>query len=156
MFDFTVRSRCDLTAARTGVLATPHGSIRTPAFMPVGTQATVKTLSPDEIRDLGAECILSNTYHLYLRPGTGVIARLGGLHSFMAWDGPILTDSGGFQVFSLARLRKITDDGVRFRSHIDGSEHFFSPETVMGMEEDLSADIIMAFDECAPYPSSHE
>jgi queuine tRNA-ribosyltransferase len=124
--------------------------------MPVGTQATVKTLSPDELRDLGAECILSNSYHLYLRPGSGTIARLGGLHQFMGWDRAILTDSGGFQVFSLAHLRTIGEEGVRFRSHIDGSEHFFSPESVMRIEEDLGADIIMAFDECSPYPSTLE
>ncbi len=124
--------------------------------MPVGTQATVKTLSPDELRELGAECILANSYHLYLRPGSEVIARLGGLHRFMAWDRAILTDSGGFQVFSLAHLRKIDDHGVRFRSHVDGSEHFFSPEGVIRIEEELGADIIMAFDECAPYPSSRE
>jgi queuine tRNA-ribosyltransferase len=124
--------------------------------MPVGTQATVKTLSPDELRDLGAECILSNTYHLYLRPGSGLIQRQGGLHGFMKWDRAILTDSGGFQVFSLAHLRKIDEEGVRFRSHIDGSEHYFTPESVMRIEEELGADIIMAFDECAPYPSTQE
>lgn len=156
MFEFTVVDNCNTTEARTGVLMTPHGPVHTPAFMPVGTQATVKTLSPDELRDLGAECILSNTYHLELRPGSEVVARLGGLHSFMGWNRAILTDSGGFQVFSLAHLRRIDEEGVRFRSHIDGSEHFFSPERVMQIEENLGADIIMAFDECAPYPSSYE
>ena len=156
MFDFTIEGRCAGSAARAGVLSTPHGLVHTPAFMPVGTQATVKTLSPDELRELGAECILSNTYHLHLRPGSQVIARLGGLHSFMGWDRAILTDSGGFQVFSLAHLRKIDEDGVRFRSHLDGSEQFFSPERVMQIEEELGADIIMAFDECAPYPSERE
>lgn len=156
MFEFTIESRCPSTAARTGVLSTPHGPVHTPAFMPVGTQATVKSLSPDELHELGAECILANSYHLYLRPGSDVVARLKGLHHFMGWDRAILTDSGGFQVFSLAHLRKIGDDGVRFRSHLDGSEHFFSPERVIRIEEELGADIIMAFDECAPYPSSPE
>jgi queuine tRNA-ribosyltransferase len=156
MFEFAIQTRCTSTAARLGVLQTPHGPVNTPAFMPVGTQATVKTLSPDELRDLGAECVLSNSYHLYLRPGSGVIEKLGGLHSFMGWRGPILTDSGGFQVFSLAHLRKIQEDGISFRSHIDGSEHFFSPERVMRIQEELGADIIMAFDECAPYPSTRE
>ena len=153
MFDFTVEGRCADTAARAAVLTTPHGPIHTPVFMPVGTQATVKTLSPDELRELGAECILSNSYHLHLRPGSKVVARLGGLHRFMGWDRAVLTDSGGFQLFSLAHLRKIDDDGVRFRSHLDGSEQFFSPERVMQIEEELGADIIMALDECAPYPS---
>lgn len=156
MFDFTVESLCAGTAARAGLLSTPHGLVHTPVFMPVGTQATVKTLSPDELRELGAECILSNTYHLHLRPGSEVIARLGGLHRFMGWDRAILTDSGGFQLFSLAHLRKIDEEGVRFRSHLDGSEQFFSPERVMQIEEELGADVIMAFDECAPYPSDRE
>lgn len=156
MFEFTVETRCATTAARTGTLSTPHGPLHTPAFMPVGTQATVKTLSPDELHQMGAECVLSNSYHLYLRPGSEVIARLGGLHRFMGWDRAILTDSGGFQVFSLAHLRRIGEEGVRFRSHIDGSEHFFSPESVMKIEEELGADIIMAFDECVPYPCAEE
>ncbi|HEX2987102.1 MAG TPA: tRNA guanosine(34) transglycosylase Tgt [Chloroflexota bacterium] len=156
MFDFTLQERCAGTAARTGVLTTPHGPMLTPAFMPVGTQATVKSLSPDELRDLGAQCILSNSYHLHLRPGSGLVAKMGGLHRFMGWDRAILTDSGGFQVFSLAHLRRISEDGVAFRSHIDGSEHFFSPESVMRIEEELGADIIMAFDECAPYPAERE
>lgn len=156
MFDFTIQDRCTATAARTGCLTTPHGPLHTPAFMPVGTQATVKSLSPDELRDLGAECILSNSYHLHLRPGSGLVARMGGLHNFMGWDRTILTDSGGFQLFSLAHLRRIGEDGVSFRSHIDGSEHFFSPESVMQIQEELGADIIMAFDECAPYPAERE
>ncbi len=156
MFEFTIHATCPGTAARTGTLHTPHGPIHTPAFMPVGTQATVKTLSPDELRELGAECVLSNSYHLHLRPGSGVIARLGGLHRFMGWDRPILTDSGGFQVFSLSHLRKIGEDGIRFRSHLDGSEHLFSPEKVVEIQEELGADIIMAFDECTPYPAGRQ
>ena len=137
------------TLARAGVFSTPHGDIPMPAFAPVGTQATVKAVSPHELRELGANLVLANTYHLYLRPGSDLIARLGGLHRFMAWDGPILTDSGGFQVFSLARLRRVDDDGVTFRSHVDGSEHRFTPEKAIAIQEQLGADIIMAFDECA-------
>jgi len=141
------------SGARRGRLHTPHGVVETPVFMPVGTQATVKTLNPDEVWDLGARIILSNTYHLYLRPGHDLVAEAGGLHRFMNWRGAILTDSGGFQVFSLADLRKITEEGVRFRSHIDGSEHFLSPEKAMEIENALGADIIMAFDECPPWPA---
>jgi len=141
--------------ARAGVLHTPHGDIPTPVFAPVGTQATVKTLSPDELQQLGAKLILANTYHLYLRPGAEVVARLGGLHQFMGWSGPILTDSGGFQVFSLESLRKGTDEGAIFRSHIDGSEHFLSPERSIEVQEQLGADIIMALDEC-PEPLDYE
>ncbi len=148
-FQFTLIHRDDRTSARAGELHTPHGVIPTPVFAPVGTQATVKSVSPDELRELGATLILANTYHLYLRPGADVIAELGGLHRFMGWDGPILTDSGGFQVFSLEHLRRVTEDGVEFRSHIDGSTHFFSPEKVIGIQEQLGADIIMCFDECA-------
>lgn len=140
------------TGARAGILHTLRGDVLTPVFMPVGTCATVKTVSPDELKELGAQIILSNTYHLYLRPGHELIKDLGGLHKFMNWDRPILTDSGGFQVFSLADLRKVQEDGVRFQSHIDGSYHFFSPESVMEVEEALGADIIMAFDECSPWP----
>lgn len=140
------------SAARLGCLSTPHGEVQTPVFMPVGTQATVKTLSPEEVRDLGAQILLSNTYHLYLRPGHDLIAEAGGLHRFMNWPGAILTDSGGFQVFSLSELRTITEEGVRFRSHIDGSEHFLSPERAVAIQNALGADIIMAFDECTPYP----
>ncbi|MDD4751843.1 MAG: tRNA guanosine(34) transglycosylase Tgt [Desulfitobacteriaceae bacterium] len=144
------------TRARVGMLETPHGRIETPVFMPVGTQATVKTITPEELKDLRAEIILSNTYHLYLRPGHDLVREAGGLHRFMNWDRPILTDSGGFQVFSLNGLRKISDEGVEFRSHIDGSSHFFSPEKVMEIEMALGSDIAMAFDECVPYPCTYE
>ncbi len=136
--------------ARAGLIHTPHGQIPTPVFMPVGTQATVKAMSPRDLRDVGATIILGNTYHLYLRPGDERIARLGGLHAFMGWDGPILTDSGGYQVFSLAQRRKIDADGVTFRSHIDGSEHRFTPEKVVAIQENLGADLIVCLDECAP------
>ena len=135
--------------ARAGLLQTPHGEIPTPIFMPVGTQATVKAVSPRDLHDLGARIILANTYHLYLRPGDERIARLGGLHRFMGWDGPILTDSGGYQVFSLAQRRKIDADGVTFRSHVDGSEHRFTPEKVIAIQENLGADVIVCLDECA-------
>jgi queuine tRNA-ribosyltransferase len=151
-----IESATPVGTARAGRITTPHGVIETPVFMPVGTQATVKSVSPDELRDLRAQIILSNTYHLYLRPGTDVIEEFGGLHGFMAWDRPILTDSGGFQVFSLAHNRKISDEGVTFKSHIDGSTHFFSPELVMRVEGQLGADIIMVLDECTPHPSSYE
>lgn len=144
------------TGARRGVIHTPHGDIQTPIFMPVGTQATVKSLTNEELKENGAQIILGNTYHLYLRPGDELIKEAGGLHKFMNWDYPILTDSGGFQVFSLNGLRKITEEGVDFRSYLDGSKHFFSPESVMKIEENIGADIIMAFDECCPYPSSYE
>jgi len=143
------------SAARRGELKTPHGVVETPIFMPVGTQATVKTMTPEEVREIGGRLILSNTYHLYLRPGHRLIAEAGGLHRFMNWHGPILTDSGGFQVFSLGPLRKIEEEGVRFRSHIDGSEHFMSPEKAVEIQEALGSDIAMAFDECAPYPCDH-
>jgi queuine tRNA-ribosyltransferase len=136
--------------ARTGLIHTPHGKIPTPAFVPVGTQATVKAMSPRDLHAVGASIILGNTYHLYLRPGDERIARLGGLHAFMGWDGPILTDSGGYQVFSLAQRRKIDADGVTFRSHIDGSEHRFTPEKVVAIQENLGADLIVCLDECAP------
>jgi queuine tRNA-ribosyltransferase len=135
---------------------TPHGSIEAPVFMPVGTQASVKSVSPDDLRDLKAQIILGNTYHLYLRPGADLIERFGGLHRFMSWEGALLTDSGGFQVFSLAHNRKIDDDGVTFKSHIDGSTHRFTPAMVTRLEEQLGADIAMVLDECTPYPSSHE
>ena len=134
--------------ARAGVFSTPHGSIETPAFMPVGTLANVKMLTPEELQDLGARMVLANTYHLYLRPGAEVVRELGGLHSFMRWPGPILTDSGGFQVFSLSRINRIRDDGVIFQSHIDGSRHVFTPESVIDIQRALGADVIMAFDEC--------
>ena len=138
--------------ARYGILHTPHGDVEVPMFMPVGTLATVKTLSPEEVKSLGAGVILSNTYHLHLRPGEDIVAKAGGLHKFMNYDGPILTDSGGFQVFSLAENRKISEEGVVFKSHLNGDRMLFSPETVMDIEEKLGADIIMAFDECIPYP----
>jgi queuine tRNA-ribosyltransferase len=139
--------------ARLGRLELPHGAVDTPAFMPVGTQATVKAMSPEELETIGAQIILSNTYHLYLRPGHELIREAGGLHAFMHWDRPILTDSGGFQVFSLKGMRKIGEDGVWFQSHIDGSRHHFTPEKVMEIEQALGSDIAMAFDECAPWPS---
>ena len=144
------------TGARRGVVHTPHGDIQTPIFMPVGTQATVKSMTVEELKENGAQIILSNTYHLYLRPGERIVKEAGDLHNFMRWDRPILTDCGGFQVFSLSDLRTISEDGVEFKSHLDGSKHFFSPEKVMQIEEDLGADIIMSFDECCPYPSTYE
>lgn len=150
---FELLRRDERSHARRGRLTTLHGVIETPVFMPVGTQATVKTMAPWELKEIGAGIILSNTYHLHLRPGEQLIDRAGGLHAFMNWDAAVLTDSGGFQVFSLADLRKITDDGVSFRSHLDGSLHSFTPESVMAIENALGADIIMAFDECPPYPA---
>lgn len=144
------------TGARAGVLHTPHGSFPTPIFMPVGTQATVKAVSPDELKDLGAGIILSNTYHLFLRPGMELVREAGGLHKFMHWDRGILTDSGGFQVFSLGELRKITEEGVTFRSHIDGSKQFLSPEISVEVQTALGSDIVMAFDECVPYPADYD
>lgn len=147
--------KCKQTGARLGRVHTPHGSFDTPAFMPVGTQATVKGMSPEELKQIDAQIILSNTYHLYMRPGRDIVREAGGLHKFMGWDRPVLTDSGGFQVFSLSNLRDIKEDGVTFRSHIDGSKHFISPETAIGIQNDLGSDIIMAFDECIPYPCDH-
>ena len=155
LFAFNIEKSDSSSRARVGTLHTPHGDIPTPVFAPVGTQATVKTLTPDELTGLGAKLILANTYHLYLRPGADLVARMGGLHHFMGWPGPILTDSGGFQVFSLASLRKVSEEGVVFRSHIDGSEHFFSPEKSIEIQEKLGADIIMALDEC-PDPMNYE
>lgn len=155
-FGFRVLAEDPRSSARLGELSTFHGTLPTPVFMPVGTQATVKTLTPDELRDAGGEIILGNTYHLYLRPGSGLIARMGGLHSFMRWDRTILTDSGGFQVFSLSHLRDITEEGVLFRSHIDGSNHEFTPEGVTRIQEELGSDIAMVLDECTPYPASEE
>jgi queuine tRNA-ribosyltransferase len=143
-------------ADRTGRIETSRGSIATPAFMPVGTTGTVKAMSPDELKEMGAEIILSNTYHLYLRPGHETVATLGGVHRFMNWDRPILTDSGGFQIFSLAALRKVADTGVHFRSHIDGSTHFIGPEEAIEIQARLGSDIAMVFDECIPYPSTRE
>ena len=156
-FGFTLEAVTadDSTGARAGRIVTPHGIMPTPVFMPVGTQATVKALTPDDLQAAGVRCVLSNTYHLYLRPGAERVAEFSGLHGFMRWDGPILTDSGGFQVFSLSRNRKLDDDGVTFRSHLDGSLHRFTPESVIATEELLGADIIMVLDECTPYPSDH-
>ena len=153
---FTLEATDPGSAARAGRFATPHGEILTPTFMPVGTQATVKSLSPEELTGVGAQIILSNTYHLFLRPGADLIARLGGLHRFMRWSGPILTDSGGFQVFSLAHLRKLDDDGVTFRSHIDGSEQRLTPERAVQVQEQLGSDVMMCFDECVEYPATPE
>ena len=138
---------------RAGRLLTPHGEIETPVFMPVGTAATVKSLPQDVLEELGVQILLSNTYHLYLRPGVETVRNLGGLHSFMAWPRAVLTDSGGFQVFSLSQLRKVTEEGVTFRSHLDGSSHFFTPESAMAAQIGLGADIVMAFDECTEYPA---
>ncbi|BET57280.1 tRNA guanosine(34) transglycosylase Tgt [Geobacter sp. 60473] len=143
-------------AARLGSLTTPHGLIETPIFMPVGTQATVKAMTPEELDAIGARIILANTYHLYIRPGHELIRRLGGLHRFMHWDRPILTDSGGFQVFSLNELRKISEEGVRFQSHLDGSYHTIRPEDAVAIQEALGSDIAMCFDECTPYPATHD
>ena len=154
MINFEIKKKDD--SARTGCIYTPRGNINTPAFIPVGTNATVKAMNQDELKEFGAEIILANTYHLYLRPGHEVIKKLGGLHKFMNWHGPILTDSGGFQVFSLSPLRKITNEGVTFKSHLDGSTHFITPEIVMEIQNALGSDIAMAFDECTPYPSSRE
>ncbi len=148
-FSFKEIHVCKQTGARVGEFTTPHGVIKTPVFMPVGTQATVKTLAPYELEELGAQIILSNTYHLYMRPGENTVRNAGGLHKFMNWNKPILTDSGGFQVFSLARLNKITDNGVEFNSHIDGSRHVFTPEKSIDIQNALGSDIIMAFDECS-------
>ncbi|WP_196598459.1 tRNA guanosine(34) transglycosylase Tgt [Pectinatus frisingensis] len=148
--------QCSETGARAGIIHTPHGSFETPIFMPVGTQASVKAMSPEELKQIGAGIILSNTYHLFLRPGSGLIREAGGLHKFMNWDRGILTDSGGFQVFSLGALRKISEEGVAFRSHIDGSQKFLSPEIATKIQMELGSDIVMAFDECIPYPADYD
>lgn len=153
-FSFTIDAECPQSWARAGTIKTPHGSILTPIFMPVGTQATVKSISPEELREAGATIILANTYHLALRPGPQLIAGLGGLHQFMHWDSPILTDSGGFQVFSLGHLRKLNEEGVAFKSHLDGSLHQLTPENVMQIESELGADLILPLDICAAYPCS--
>ena len=152
---FSYRLEATDGPARAGEFSTPHGELPTPAFMPVGTAGTVKGLIPEEVRALGAGMVLANTYHLYLRPGHELVRQLGGLHAFMRWDGPILTDSGGYQVFSLAEIREIRDDGVLFQSHIDGSQHTFTPESVMEVQRTMGADVIMAFDECPPGGSDH-
>jgi queuine tRNA-ribosyltransferase len=152
--DFRILARAG--KARTGVLTTPRGAIRTPAFMPVGTAATVKAMLPESVRATGADILLGNTYHLMLRPGAERVARLGGLHRFMNWDRPILTDSGGFQVMSLTDLRKLTEEGVTFRSHVDGSTHHLTPEGSMEIQRLLGSDIVMAFDECTPFPATRD
>ena len=155
-FEFDLLKKDEKTKARLGILHTPHGDIETPIFMPVGTQATVKAMTPEELKEMNAQIILSNTYHLHMRPTSELIKNAGGLHKFMNWDRPILTDSGGFQVFSLGELRKITEEGVHFQSHIDGSRHFLSPEEAMRIQNNLGSDIMMAFDECPPYPATYE
>jgi queuine tRNA-ribosyltransferase len=154
LISFEVKARDG--ESRLGVMHTSRGTVNTPAFMPVGTLGTVKALTPEELKEAGAEIVLSNTYHLYLRPGHDTVRRLGGIHRFMNWDGPVLTDSGGFQVFSLAGLRKITSEGVEFTSHLDGSTHFIGPDIATRIQHTLGADIIMAFDECTPYPATRQ
>src|SRR5947209_14871734 len=155
-FSFSIDAECPSSWARAGTIQTPHGTIKTPIFMPVGTQASVKSVSPEELREAGAQIILANTYHLMLRPGSRLIAEFGGLHNFMHWDGPILTDSGGFQVFSLGHLRKLSEEGAAFKSHLDGSAHLLTPEKVMEIEAELGADIILPLDICAAYPCTFE
>ncbi len=153
---FTIKQVDQKTKARLGILTTTHGVMETPFFMPVGTNAVVKTLSTEDLLGMGAQIVLSNTYHLFIRPGMEVIRQAGGLHAFMSWDKPLLTDSGGYQVFSLAKLRKLTDEGVEFQSHLDGKSHFFTPEDVISIEKILGSDIIMPLDECAPFPCDHK
>jgi queuine tRNA-ribosyltransferase len=154
---FRIEASYDKTKARAGVLNTSHGEIRTPVFMPVGTAGTVKGVLPRDLREeIKAQIILGNTYHLYLRPGTEILKQSGGLHRFMSWERPILTDSGGYQVFSMAANRKLSEEGAMFKSHIDGSKHFFSPENVVDIQRIIGADIIMAFDECTPWPADHD
>ena len=155
-FEYELLHVCKQTGARRGRLHTPHGVIETPIYMPVGTQASVKAMAPNELEEIGSQIILANTYHLHLRPGEDLVAQADGLHSFMNWQRPILTDSGGFQVFSLAALRKVSERGVEFRSHLDGSKHFFSPEESIAIQEKLGADIIMQFDECSPWPCDYD
>lgn len=156
MFSFELIARSTESRARAGVIRTSHGVVETPVFMPVGTRGSVKSVSPEELRDAGARIILGNTYHLYLRPGCDVISRFAGLHQFMHWDGPILTDSGGFQVFSLAKLAKISEEGVTFQSHLDGSSHLLTPGKVIDIQNSLGADIIMCLDDCIQYPATRE
>lgn len=153
---FTILKQDPRSLARTGILSTPHGEIRTPIFMPVGTQATVKGVTPEQLSEMSAQIILGNTYHLNLRPGSPLISKLGGLHSFMGWHKPILTDSGGFQVFSLAKLRRISEEGIRFRSHLDGKEIFLNPHEVMRIQFELGSDIAMVLDECPPFPCDRD
>ena len=155
-FRFEIIKKDSFSRARLGRVETDHGSFTTPAFLPVGTQGTVKSLTPEELVEIGVEAILSNTYHLYLRPGHETVGRLGGLHAFIHWERPILTDSGGFQIFSLGSLRKISEEGVTFQSHLDGSSHFLTPEKVMEIQRVLGSDIAMVLDECVPYPSAYE
>ncbi len=155
-FSFALQATCHHTKARAGVFSTPHGPVETPRFMPVGTLANVKTMTPDQIRATGAQMILANTYHLHLQPGEAIVAQAGGLHQFMAWDGPILTDSGGFQVFSLSEMRTIAETGVTFRSPRDGQMIHLTPERSIEIQNALGADVIMAFDECPPYPASRD
>ena len=154
-FSFEVQHIEKHTGARAGVFHTPHGDVLTPVYMPVGTQATVKGVLPRDLKEAGSSIVLSNTYHLYMRPGDEIVKKAGGLHKFMNWDGPILTDSGGFQVFSLTKLNKIKEEGVYFNSHIDGSRHLFTPEKSMSIQENLGADIIMQFDQCSEYGYTH-
>jgi queuine tRNA-ribosyltransferase len=156
LIDFRVVAEDAETRARAGVIETPHGPVETPVFMPVGTQATVKTLAPSDLKQLGAEIILANAYHLYLRPGTDTIRGIGGIHRFMGWDGAVLTDSGGFQIFSLPGLTRVTDDGLQFQSHLDGSRHFMTPEENVAIQRAIGADIVMALDECVAYPSTYK
>jgi queuine tRNA-ribosyltransferase len=151
-----IKHICKQTGARYGLLHTKHGTVEVPIFMPVGTLANVKTLTPEELKEMGAGIILANTYHLALRPGEDIVQKAGGLHKFMNYDGPILTDSGGFQVFSLAKMRSISEEGVKFRNHLNGDELFFTPENVIEIQEKLGADIIMSFDECVPYPATYD
>lgn len=155
-FNYDLLKECSKTRARAGVLTTPHGAIETPVFMPVGTNSTVKMITNHHLKETNAQIILGNSYHLYLRAGCELIKKFGGIHGWMNWDKPVLTDSGGFQVFSLSSLRKITEDGVKFKDLKDGKEHFISPEISMKIQEDIGADIVMAFDECAPYPCEYE
>jgi queuine tRNA-ribosyltransferase len=154
--EFKIINKCHASRARAGEITTSHGKFATPVFMPVGTQGSVRAVSPEELVESGVRIILANTYHLYLRPGHRIIEKLGGLHRFMNWSGPILTDSGGFQVYSLSRLRTISEEGVTFQSHLDGSRHFIGPEEAINIQKSLGADIIMTFDECAPYPADYE
>jgi len=153
-FAFALLHRDRGSEARLGRITTPHGEVDTPVFMPVGTQGTVKSLTPERVAGLGAQMILGNTYHLYLRPGHELVKKMGGLHRFMNWNGPILTDSGGFQIYSLGSLRKITEEGASFQSHIDGSRHFISPEICVEIQRALGSDIMMCLDECVPYPAA--
>jgi queuine tRNA-ribosyltransferase len=156
VLEFKVFKKSLTSKARLGEIETPHGQFETPVFMPVGTQGTVKAVSSEDMEEMGIKIVLANTYHLYIRPGYRIVEKLGGLHRFMSWDGPILTDSGGFQVYSLSKLRTISEEGVTFQSHLDGSRHFIGPKEAMVIQQGLGADIIMAFDECAPYPADYE